>query len=208
MAGTYQVDVVTSPMLESKHHPRKLLRRRLQAPVLVADIPVLAKDAPQVAPGEEDSPGTPTSHEGRFFPKMGTIAGDEEPGIAAADPNFPRQPIDPAFLSTKATMLEMPEGFLSTFSKLTQLPQEAIIPLHNPSPFLRISGLQFGDGAAELPAKLQITALPGFLQKGQGPGIAVIDQGVDEEAFLLRAIVPVPNGHQGFIDPIARASMF
>ena len=51
-----QVDVVASLGLERQHHRGEFLRLHLASEPLLADLPVLAEDAAQAAPGEEDGP--------------------------------------------------------------------------------------------------------------------------------------------------------
>jgi len=58
MLGRDEVDVVTTLALKVEHKLGDLLRWALRADGLLADVPVLAEDAAQVAQAEEDRPRT------------------------------------------------------------------------------------------------------------------------------------------------------
>jgi hypothetical protein len=53
-----QVDVVAALPLQGEHHPGQFIRLDLMPRALVADVPVLAKDAAQIAPAEENGART------------------------------------------------------------------------------------------------------------------------------------------------------
>ena len=62
MTWTYEVDVVAALLLEIEHHCRYVLRCDRLTDALLADFPVLAKDATEIAPAEEDrSRASPTA---------------------------------------------------------------------------------------------------------------------------------------------------
>jgi hypothetical protein len=75
MGWSDQIDVVRSLDLQGEHHPRKVLLPNRIAFSQVTDRIVLAKQAPQVASGEENSPRAISAHQGRLLAEVGAVAG-------------------------------------------------------------------------------------------------------------------------------------
>jgi hypothetical protein len=72
----------------------------------MADIVILAKNAPKITVGEEDGPRTVISNQGRLFAEMGKGTRDHELQPGLADSHLPVQAIDPALPRTKPTLLK------------------------------------------------------------------------------------------------------
>ncbi len=65
-----EIDVVTSGRLQFEHHVGELFGVHFMASALLADLPVLAKDAAQIAPTEKNRAGAPAATERIFFAEV------------------------------------------------------------------------------------------------------------------------------------------
>jgi len=83
--------------------------------VPVADVMVLAKAAEKVAGTQEDGPGPVSSHQGRFFSKMGAVTGD--PGLSAdpAKALFVLEPVDTALPGAETAGRKESQGSVRPF---------------------------------------------------------------------------------------------
>ena len=63
-------DVLAPSLLEGQHHGGQIANLHITSRPPVADVPVLAEDAPQVAMREEDSAGTTNSYKRSFLTKV------------------------------------------------------------------------------------------------------------------------------------------
>ena len=86
MGGGDEVDVVTAQVLQVDHDPGQVTVGDLHPVALVADVPVLAEAAAQVAVGEEDGAGAMRPHKRGFLPEVRRIAGHlcQPSGLAGA----------------------------------------------------------------------------------------------------------------------------
>jgi hypothetical protein len=66
----YQVDVMTTPLLQACHHRGKGLAGQGISGSALADLVVLAEFAGKVTVRKKDSTGSKTPYQGRFLPKM------------------------------------------------------------------------------------------------------------------------------------------
>jgi hypothetical protein len=95
MGGGDEVDVVATYLLESHHDPSHVREGNAFPTPKMADVIILAENAPEIAVGEKDGPRTMMSDQGGFLAKMGKGARDHEIRPSLADPNLPIQAIDP-----------------------------------------------------------------------------------------------------------------
>ena len=87
--GGDQVDVVAPPDLKREHHLRQPLGGDGLAQAAVADVPVLAEDAAQVAAGEEDRPRAALADQDILLAEVRAVAMDQALAAGAADPPLP-----------------------------------------------------------------------------------------------------------------------
>jgi len=85
VAGCDEVDVVAALGLQGEHHLRQFLRLHFSTGSLLADLPVLAEEAAQAAPGEEDGARAPGAAEWVLLAVVRPIAVDQGPYTGAAD---------------------------------------------------------------------------------------------------------------------------
>ena len=74
VARRHQVDVVAAHGLQGEHHLRQLVGADRAPRPLLADVPVLAEHAAQVAPGEEDGAGAAPATQRRFLAVVRAVA--------------------------------------------------------------------------------------------------------------------------------------
>src|SRR3990172_2461613 len=84
MAGRDEGDVVATLPLKRQHHPGKFLGAHLLPLPLPAYLPVLAVDAAQVAPREEDRPRAPTAAQAILLAVMRPVGVDDGARAGAA----------------------------------------------------------------------------------------------------------------------------
>jgi hypothetical protein len=97
MCGSHDVNVAATPVLKFQHGGGQLLNGHDTAGGLVTYIPVLTKEASQVAMGEKDGPGTSAADKGTLFPEMWSRGCYFQFGSCLAESLFPFQPVHPAF---------------------------------------------------------------------------------------------------------------
>lgn len=73
MAGGDEIDVVTPLFLQMHHDAGQVPGGDLLALAAVADLPVLAKDAEQVAVREENGARPPAAHQGVLLAPVGAV---------------------------------------------------------------------------------------------------------------------------------------
>ena len=79
--GGDEVDVMAAAVLQGEHHLGEAFGRGFVAGRFLANVEVLAEDAAEVAPGEEDGAAAVPAAEAVFFAEVGEVAGDA--GVAA-----------------------------------------------------------------------------------------------------------------------------
>jgi len=97
---------MAATIFQGEHHLGQLLCLHLMAKILLADIPVLAEDAGEVAAGEEDGARARVAHQGRLLPKVRSIAGHPGPPAGAAVAPLIFQAVHLAAAGTDLTGLE------------------------------------------------------------------------------------------------------
>ena len=85
VTGGDEVDVVTALSLQYQHHPGQLFRFHFMAQALLADLPVLAEDAAQAAPGKEEGARAVHPAQWVFFTVMRAVTVDPGTHTGAAD---------------------------------------------------------------------------------------------------------------------------
>jgi hypothetical protein len=95
MGGGNEVDVVATYLLESHHDPSHIREGNAFPTSKMADVIILAEDAPEIAVGEKDGPRTVMTDQGRFLTKVGKGARHRKIRPSLADPNLSIQAIDP-----------------------------------------------------------------------------------------------------------------
>ena len=73
MRGGDEINVVAAPLLEEEHHGGQIFETDLFAFPQVADLPILTKDAVQVAVGEKNGAGAMAAHQRVFLAEMGPV---------------------------------------------------------------------------------------------------------------------------------------
>ena len=87
---------MASLLLELYHHLRQMVRGYDLPHAEVADLPVLAKNAPKVAAGKEDGPRTMIPDQDVFLAKMRGVTGDLQLFAGTAYTASTAMPVDPA----------------------------------------------------------------------------------------------------------------
>ena len=106
-----EIDVVAADRLQSQHQAGELLVARLRAFASPGNLEILAIDAAQVAPGEEDRARAPRAAQRILFPEMRPGRMDDRPLACLAD-CAPRraEPVDPTVAGAEIAILEMRTG--------------------------------------------------------------------------------------------------
>src|SRR5271157_1269640 len=107
MFGRHEVDVVTALTLKIEHKLGDLLRGALRADGLLADVPVLAEDAAQVAQAEEDRPRSIPAAQAILLAEVGEGAGDPCITAGMADPRLVLHAVDVAIPGACAAVLQL-----------------------------------------------------------------------------------------------------
>ncbi|MGK7875565.1 MAG: hypothetical protein AB4426_20380 [Xenococcaceae cyanobacterium] len=124
MAGGDKVDVVAAPGLECEHHLGDRFRFYLFPHALVADIPVLAVDAAQVAPTEEYGPRTFRAPQRIFLPVVGTETMNHCAIASAAHCTLGRLvAIDMTIAGAQIAIFQVLISYIFPFSQLARLQQ-------------------------------------------------------------------------------------
>jgi hypothetical protein len=100
MAWRYEVDIMTTSLLEFKHNACQIFWFDFVTGIRLTDIVVLAKLAAKITSCEENRPRTLRSPEGIFLTHMRTITADLCSFSCLALPQFTFPPIDLALMST------------------------------------------------------------------------------------------------------------
>ena len=100
---------------QGKHDFGQLFCRDRLALAQMADIPVLAKHAFQIATGEENGARPGSANQDTFFAKMGTKAGDLHRITRFADSLSALQAVSPASMGTKVAAGQPGAGFSASF---------------------------------------------------------------------------------------------
>ena len=93
MFRRHEVDVVAAAVLQVHHQERQALRRCLGPIHFLADVEVLAENAPEVAHGKENRATAPGSLEAVFLAKMRKVAGNDGMTPGFAERGLIRQPV-------------------------------------------------------------------------------------------------------------------
>jgi len=116
MRGRNQIDVMASPALEIQHYAGKRRMAGLRPIPPVGNLPVLAKDAEQVAVGEKDRPRPPPAAQRTFFAGVGAGRSDPEVSGGGADAHAACRAVGAAHARTKAARSEhIPQRPLAAF---------------------------------------------------------------------------------------------
>ena len=79
VAGGDEIDVVAALVLQGEHHVGDFARLHLPSDALLRDVPVLAKHAAQVAPGEEDGARAAPAAQRVLLAVVGAVARHHRP---------------------------------------------------------------------------------------------------------------------------------
>ena len=107
MLGRDEVDVVAALALKIEHQSGELLRWALGADGLLADVPVLAEDAAQVAQAEEDRPRAIPAAQAVLLAEVGEGAGDPSIPASVTDPRLVLHAVDMAVPGACAAVLQL-----------------------------------------------------------------------------------------------------
>ena len=113
-----KVDVMATHLLEPHHDVCHVRGGHTFTISQMADVVILAKNAPKITVGEEDGPRTVISNQGRLLAEMGKGTRDHELRPGLADSHLPVQAIDLALSRTKPTLLK---EFLQELDSLAEL---------------------------------------------------------------------------------------
>ncbi len=115
MTGADKINVMTALGLQIQHHGRQFLRCRLVSRPFLADLPVLAKLAAQIAAAEENRSRAVPAAQYVFFAVMGAVTVND--GVLS-DPAYRAlqgpQAIDPTIARAKIASLQMLAGDAGT----------------------------------------------------------------------------------------------
>jgi hypothetical protein len=117
--GRNQVNVMASSFLQLQHHGGQGVSVYLPPLTPVADFPVLAEKAIQVAVGEENGPGTKIAYKLGFLSEMGMTAVEHGLGRGTAVPQFILEAVDATFPGTKITGSQPFFSFVSPLLQFT-----------------------------------------------------------------------------------------
>jgi len=138
MARTDEIDVVAASGLQIQHHGRQFLGGRFAPCPLLADVPVLAELAAQIAAAEENRARAAPAAQHVFF------AVDRSCGGTLADPAYRTlngsETINAAIARAEVAVLQMPAGNTDALLQLTAFKQSQISGLKAVMGFL--SGLR------------------------------------------------------------------
>ncbi len=73
MGGSYEVDVMTTTLLQSQHRLSQVSRTHRNTLRQMADLVVLTEYTAKVAVGHEDCPGTSPANQRILLAKMGAV---------------------------------------------------------------------------------------------------------------------------------------
>jgi len=126
-----EIDIVAPLPLEPDHHLRETGGFLLHPFPQMADLEILAEGTSEVAVGDEDRSRTGPSHQGRLFPEMGMITGNNSlsPGTAETFPAG--QAVHAAFPGTDPAGFEKAQGLPASLSKNPRIKK---VEIGRPSP--------------------------------------------------------------------------
>jgi hypothetical protein len=96
MSRRHQVDVVTTQVLKAQHDSAQTLVAEERAVAAMADRPVLAIGAQEIAVAEEDRAGPMAAHQRRLLSEMWVGRGHLHARGSSAHARFALQPVDSA----------------------------------------------------------------------------------------------------------------
>ena len=96
MRGRHQVDVMATQVLKTQHDLAQTLVAEERAVAAMADLPVLAIGAQEIAVAEEDRAGAVAAHQRRLLPEMRVGRGHLNARGGSAHARFALQPVDSA----------------------------------------------------------------------------------------------------------------
>ncbi|BCS96871.1 hypothetical protein DSLASN_25030 [Desulfoluna limicola] len=102
MGGCHQIDVLTSHLLNREHHSSQGPVIHLMPFHVMADLPILAEKAPQVASGKKEGSRPPCSHKAGFFAIVRAIRRQDRPRTDPAEAPLPAGAIHTATTGTES----------------------------------------------------------------------------------------------------------
>src|ERR1019366_2662887 len=130
---SHQVDVVAALFLQAQHHPGQFFRFRGAAFSPPADLVILAEDAAQVAPAEEDRPRTTVAAQAALFAEVGKIAADDRVTSGSADFRLVLDAVHVAVAWAQDAVGQLLQAKLDATRQFPTLPQLEIYGLEVPS---------------------------------------------------------------------------
>ena len=130
--GRDEVDVVAAAGLQVEHHSRQLVGLDGVPLALPTGLVVLAEDAAQVAPAEEDGSGAAPAAQAVFFAEVREVAGYDSVAAGLADREPVGQAVDVAVARAERTIGQLGERLFGPASELARLMQAEIGRLELP----------------------------------------------------------------------------
>jgi hypothetical protein len=134
MARRDEIDVVAADRLQSQHQVGELLVARLHAFASPGNLKILAIDAAQVAPGEEDRARAARAAEAVLLAVVRPRRMDDRPLAGAADCAAGRlPPVDPAIAGAEVASAETGARFATSLGEFARAHEAEIRRLRSPA---------------------------------------------------------------------------